>query len=376
VDDHDELPDRPSPVDHVDEAPQAPRHTGTRARSLAWTGPLLAGVVTVLVVGISLSRPARPVEPSPPARLFSSASAPEGIRSSPEPNGSGPGPVETRPADGPLSATDDGLVMTVAMGGTQVETGEVLVATVTIENQRPEPVVLGLDGCGAPASIRVLVPVPLEPFGRTWEGPAGAFKDMALATGGGGTPVADPHWVYGRPPACHTNRTQLTLPSGATIETTIDWTAAIVKGVPAPVGDAPFVITVAHDPSPPPTPAPTPFKCCVGSWVLTYEELTVGGTVSITGNPPRILSAGQALDAILEDDRFLAWFRRQPASTWSVTNLFLANEGPAGIIPAGPNWEVDLFREVGVPRNWAIGFVDPFDGTVRQLSFCNDPCDR
>jgi hypothetical protein len=376
VDDHDELPDRPSPVDRVDEVRRAPRHTGTRARSLAWTGPLLAAAVVVLVVGIALPRPARPADPSPPARLLASASVPEAILPSPAPNGSGPGPVETQRADGPQSATDDGLTMTVAMSGTQVETGQVLVATVTIENQRPRPVVLGLDGCGAPASIRVLEPVPLEPFGRTWDGAAGAFKDMALATGSSGTPVADPHWVYGRPAACHTDRTQLTLASGATIETTIGWTAAIVKGVPAPVGDAPFVISVAHDPSPPPTPAPGPYKCCVGSWIQTYEELTVAGAVSITGDPPRTLSAGQAIDAILGDPRIRAWFKRQPASTWSVTNLLLANDGPAGIIPAGPTWEVDLFREVGVPRNWAIGFIDPFDGTVRQLSFCNDPCDR
>ena len=35
------------------------------------------------------------------------------------------------------------------------------------------------------------------------------------------------------------------------------------------------------------------------------------------------------------------------------------------IVPAGPTWEVDLFRENGVPRNWAIGFVDPTNGGTK-----------
>ena len=36
---------------------------------------------------------------------------------------------------------------------------------------------------------------------------------------------------------------------------------------------------------------------------------------------------------------------------------------------------IDLFRELGVSRNWAIGFVDPFTGKLRHLSFCTAPCD-
>ena len=46
------------------------------------------------------------------------------------------------------------------------------------------------------------------------------------------------------------------------------------------------------------------------------------------------------------------------------------------MMPKGPSWEIDLFREVDVPRQWAIGFVDPFDATVRSVTYCNAPCDR
>ena len=45
-------------------------------------------------------------------------------------------------------------------------------------------------------------------------------------------------------------------------------------------------------------------------------------------------------------------------------------------MPAGASWEIDLFREIHVKRNWAIGFVDARTGKVRSVTFCNIPCDR
>jgi hypothetical protein len=47
-----------------------------------------------------------------------------------------------------------------------------------------------------------------------------------------------------------------------------------------------------------------------------------------------------------------------------------------GIVPAGASWDIELFRERGVPRNWAIAYVDPFKSVVRSVTYCNSPCDR
>ena len=92
---------------------------------------------------------------------------------------------------------------------------------------------------------------------------------------------------------------------------------------------------------------------------------------------PEVVGAGQALDAMLADEKFAAWLGEEAKGTWSTANVFLMNYGAAqGIVPAGPSWEIDLFREVGVPRNWAIGYVDPFTGRLRNLTFCKAPCDR
>jgi len=91
----------------------------------------------------------------------------------------------------------------------------------------------------------------------------------------------------------------------------------------------------------------------------------VNGTIRIGDHARKVVTAGQAVDALLGDKRFRAWLSEQPASTWSVANVVLLNYGPAqGIVPAGPSWEVDLFREIGVPRTAAIGFVDPFTGEL------------
>ncbi|MES1239351.1 MAG: hypothetical protein ABUL57_00665, partial [Chloroflexota bacterium] len=140
--------------------------------------------------------------------------------------------------------------------------------------------------------------------------------------------------------------------------------------VPAPPGDMAFSVLVLHDPGPMPTG-----PCPCGRPVA--QQLQVSGLITIAGNAQDLLSEGEVVDAMLADSRFSTWLATQPSRTWSVANLGLRNMGEAqGIVPPGPSWEVDLFREVGVPRNWAIGFVDPVTGQVLNLAFCNVPCAR
>ena len=114
-----------------------------------------------------------------------------------------------------------------------------------------------------------------------------------------------------------------------------------------------------------------------GSRILFWKALSAEGSIRVAGDAPRVVTAGGALDALLADARFAAWLPLQPSATWSGANLFLqSSPGVSGNVPPGPNWEIDLFREMGVPRNWAIGYVDAFSGEVRNLAICNDPCDR
>jgi len=63
------------------------------------------------------------------------------------------------------------------------------------------------------------------------------------------------------------------------------------------------------------------------------------------------------------------------AARTQTVNMLLGNFEATSVVPAGPNWELDLFREQGVPRNFALAFVDPFTGAVK-VNFCEAPCSR
>jgi hypothetical protein len=277
--------------------------------------------------------------------------------------------------------SDDGLSMAVILDRTEVAPGAAVAISVAIRNDRPGPVVLFLDGCDAPATVSATVPVPGDPPGRTWDGIAGAFKSYALTQGNGigGTPPTVPTRVEGTAVGCSVpgDTGERTLAPGTSTNASFLWTADLVKGVPALPGEIAISVHVGHDPSGPPPSPPPGYTGVIGSWVKVYRQLTWTATIRIEGAAPRVLTPGQALDVMLADARFVTWLSEQPASTWSTANLLLLDQGPAqGIVPAGPLWEVDLFREMGVPRNWAIGFVDPFTGRLRGLTICDIPCDR
>jgi hypothetical protein len=309
--------------------------------------------------------------------------SPLGTSSSPgvsEPAGTNQaGGSATAGVDGAPGASDDKLTVTVALGRAEVEPGASVTIAVTVHNGRSVPVVLSVDQCGAPATMYAVVPVPVGPSGRDWDGIAGDFKTYALTEGyrEGGAPATAPGWVYATVRPCRERGSELTLAPGDTASSSMTWTAAIVDGVPAAPGQVPFKVTVGHDPTGAPPSNPPGHTGPLGSWFRTYAQLVVDGTIRIGGDAPNVLTAGQALDAMLADRRFSAWLSERPKGTWSGANVFLLNYGAAqGIVPAGPSWEIDLFRETGVPRNWAIGFVDPFTGTLRNLAFCNAPCNR
>jgi hypothetical protein len=291
-------------------------------------------------------------------------------------------PVEATEPSGDLAALraeDAGLRLSVALDRTTVEPGGTVVVTATIENGRDVPVEIGPGWCGTFVDAFARFALPTDPVGRSWDGIAGEFKAYALSAGlaPGGVPAdsdVEIHATSG--PRCDDVGSRPLAP-GASAVVVVGLEAGLVPGVPAPAGHARLQVTVAHDPDPPPSPNPPAGKCCVGSWVQTWHELTVSTSIEIAGPAPHPLSIGEAIDALLADRRFASWLDEKPARTWSVANVFLESEPRAeGILPAGPSWDIELFREIDVPRNWAIGFVDPLTGAIRSLTFCNVPCDR
>jgi hypothetical protein len=332
--------------------------------------PLIVGVVAIVAMALAGGWDRGEVATSP------SASA-----SRPAPTAAATGsPLASDASSGDLVATDRGLTLTVSFDRTEVAPGGDLTIDVVIRNDRSVPVDIFRDHCSAPATMYALVPVPVDPAGRDWDGIAGVFKTFALTegTGPGGAPATAPGRVYATGNPClEPGLTDLTLEPGASTSASLTWTAELVPDLPALPGAVPFDISVGHDPTGAPPSYPPDYSGPLGSWFRSYEQLTVRGVIDVVGDAPRIVTAGEALDALLADREFAAWLAEQPKRTWSGANILLQNYGPAqGIVPAGPHWEIDLFREKGVPRHWAIAMVDPFTGELLSVTYCNIPCDR
>jgi hypothetical protein len=256
-----------------------------------------------------------------------------------------------------------------------VKPGGTIAVDVTIQSARDVPSIISLDTCHAPVTAVGNLAVPWEPVGRAWDGLEGAFKqfalDQGLAPGAGSARL--PYPAYARTEPCPQDYGELTLAPGGSTFARLLFEAIIAGAVPALPGDIPIHLTVAYDrPDPLPTPDCNPI---CGMMQVPWKILAADGTIRVAGDAPRIVSAGEALDGLLAEERFTTWLAEQPATTWTNANLFLQN-ATGGPVPPGPSWEIDLFREQGVPRNWAIGFVDVFSGELLDLTFCNDPCDR
>lgn len=267
----------------------------------------------------------------------------------------------------------DGLTLAVELDRTDVAPGGEVVARVTLRNDRRQEVEYQSTGC-RPVVWTVKLRLPVAPEGRAWPGIAGEFKKYALTQGfgPGGVPALQPVDTSPPFPPCQVEPGRTVLGPGAAREWRITWQAEIVAGVPALSGEAPFTISLSYDPDRQAAAA------AGGMGILplrfqTWQQIGVDGTLRIVGDAPRPLSGGEAIDIVLADARFASWLAEQPPASWANANLFLQSwPKDEGIVPAGPSWNVELFRE---PRNWAIAFVQPHTGRL-ELNFCNIPCDR
>jgi hypothetical protein len=312
-----------------------------------------------------------------------SASPSLGASQHPETPGLEPSHSPGTGAHGDLVASDDRLSMTASFEPAEVTPGGSFQVHLVVRNISSEPVVLA-EACGTPHMV-AKVPVPVEPVGRHWDGIAGAFKTYALAQGLG--PIDRPEASSSRVDVIATcdGSGSGTLAPGSSTSASFTWKADLARMMPVPAGDILITITVDRIPAgepatDPPTDPPSRPPHQVGSsggGLVFYEELSVDGVVRIVGESPPFVSAGQALDKILADHKFAAWLAKQPKKTWSAVHVYLVDQyGAGGIVPDGPSWDIELFREIGVARNWAIGFVHPLTGDVSNLTFCNKPCDR
>lgn len=262
------------------------------------------------------------------------------------------------------SAATDDVQISLEANSDKVAAGDELDMVIRIHNGRPVAIDLAPWECGAAASVEALLHGSIAP-GRELEDPI-ERELRAMAMAGVGDSSAG-SVVITRPSACSgtgasASGEHLVLDPGQELAEHTAWRPALVDGVPAAPGDVVITARAAYR---------------VGTDSRgTYLPLVVSATGHITDGLPTGISAEQALDALLGDAGFGTWLRSAPSTSWTTVNVFLQNLGPApaGIVPGGPSWEVDVFREVDGRRQSAIAFVDPVTGELRAVRLCDAGC--
>jgi hypothetical protein len=277
---------------------------------------------------------------------------------------------------GRFVAERDGYTLTVTLDRRSLAPGETVTFTTTFHNGTDEPIDYAGPPCGAGVGGFMSVRLPLAPTGKSWSGIRQTFKDYVLESGygPGAVPALDPVQVEFPTWECGEWTISTELAPGDSVTRSMSWKAQIVGGVNALPGDVPFTVSVSYDQQNGPPSYPPDYTGVRGSWSPLFKQLAVTGSVDIVGAGRALKGVGEIIDAVLADRKYAAWLAERPSSTWSNANLYLTSMKRAqGIVPKGPSWAIELFRE---PRNWAIAFVDPFDASLISVTYCDPPCDR
>jgi hypothetical protein len=278
-----------------------------------------------------------------------------------------------------LVAEADGYSLTVTPDRPTLAPGETVEFTATFHNGTTRPIDVAGPACGGGTTGYVSVALPMQPTGKKWTGIRQTFKDYVLGQGygPGGVPALDPLQINISGRQCGDWAISSELGAGESVTSSMSWKAEIVAGVDPLTGPVPFKISVGYDQqNAPPSRSPNDTGP-MASWSPIFKSLQVKGQLEIVGEGRALKGPGEAIDALLSNKKFANWLGKRPSRTWSNANLFLVSwSRREGIMPKGPAWEIDLFREMGVPRHWAIAFVDPFDASLISVTYCNIPCDR
>lgn len=286
-------------------------------------------------------------------------------------------PAMTESASRTLQVSAGNLALTATVDSTMVAPYDMLSIRASVSNSGSQPAVLFTPECGGAVSATAAFGLPLEPYGKQWSGTAGALKEYVLSEGygPGAVPATSPMLVELQRDPCLGGLAEVILEPGEVSESTLIAPAELIKGVPAITGMVPITVQVLYLLDGPAS-QPAPSQEVPGGRSVLYTPLTLKAEVAVERSDTSLASVGEVIDSVLADPTYLGWLEAREPSTWANANLFLIHvDKAAGIVPAGSWWELDLFREVGAPRDSAIAFINPFDASLHSVSYCHAPCD-
>jgi hypothetical protein len=101
-----------------------------------------------------------------------------------------------------------------------------------------------------------------------------------------------------------------------------------------------------------------------------YTSLVAQGVLAIDGPASDLLTAGEAVDVLLENEEFVTWLNDQDPGSCMSANLFLTDGPPPDYEYVA--WLIDLMCESG---HDGLGWVDAETGDIVRLEGCEPACD-
>ncbi len=255
------------------------------------------------------------------------------------------------PAPVPVTATGttDGVTLRLDLDRATLKVGEVVWATITIENTNDKPIRWVGGGCNVPGRVTANVPA-LSEYGHNWDYPFAELKKrLALVSSPGYLPFLDQDaWDKraqgGR--ACTADIRVNELAGHGQLVSRHAWDGTI-GGAPAPNGDVKVTGSLDMD----------DIVRMVGSGV------SASVTLPLSGGAATRVSPGQAIDAAFADPRVASWVRARfvqrgnsEAAAYDV-NGGVRLDGDAWVITAG---------QKSAPAGEIEVRVSAIDGAVRS----------
>jgi hypothetical protein len=285
----------------------------------------------------------------------------------------GPDAPPPTASPGDVVSTVDGVSITVRIDPNPVRRGEGVTFVATLRNDRGSAVEYDPGDC-AFASLRGTFPIPWYPTGRTWTGQEGWFKDFVLnnAYGPGAVAAWAPIAVDLLANPCDESTSQLLMAGEVRTADFSDALGSALQANPHAETMA-FSITSQIDrQNDPPTIEPG-YTGIPPRFFPVYTSLVAQGVLAIDGPASDLLTAGEAIDVLLENEEFATWLDDQDPVVCPAANLFLTEGPPPDYEHVA--WLIQLMCEAEGRSYDGYGWVDAETGDIVRLQVCDTGCE-
>ena len=248
------------------------------------------------------------------------------------------------------SGVTDGVTLRLDLDRTSIKPGDVLWATVTIENTNDHSIQWVGGGCNVPGRVTARIPA-LADYGRNWDYPFAELKKRLVTVYSQGyVPLLDEAAWNKRASGgqiCTMDIRGVDLAAHGKLMSRFAWDG-MVNGSPAPNGD----VTIS------------------AGFEMNDLQHMVGKSVSasailpLSGGATTRVSAAQAFDAALGDARFASWIRARMVARGNSEPAAYDVTGGARL--DGDTWVI-LASQKAAPSGEIEVRVSAIDGTVRSI---------